>query len=96
MKDALCVNQEVGNVALDLRCQGFKQGLGRRQDEGAGGRRWTRPTVKSAVDGGVADRTRTLDGILTLGPVAADPSLDALESSNKIGKIEARHLRPVA
>ena len=27
VKNALCVNQEVGNVALDLRCQGFTDGL---------------------------------------------------------------------
>ena len=25
---ALCINQEVGNVALDLRCEGFAKGLG--------------------------------------------------------------------
>ena len=25
---AICVNQEVGNVALDLRCEGFTEGLG--------------------------------------------------------------------
>ena len=27
-KVALCVNQEVGNVALDLRCKGFSEGFG--------------------------------------------------------------------
>ncbi|MCG8357757.1 MAG: sugar ABC transporter substrate-binding protein [Kiloniellales bacterium] len=27
-KKALCVNQEVGNVALDLRCEGFTDGFG--------------------------------------------------------------------
>ena len=27
MTTALCVNQEVGNAALDLRCQGFADGL---------------------------------------------------------------------
>src|SRR3546814_5378411 len=26
--NALCINQEVGNVALDLRCEGFAEGLG--------------------------------------------------------------------
>src|SRR5215831_20085710 len=26
-KNALCVNQEVGNAALELRCKGFKEGL---------------------------------------------------------------------
>ena len=33
-KKALCVNQEVGNVSLDLRCDGFAEGL-RRQCQGA-------------------------------------------------------------
>ena len=32
---AICVNQEVGNVALDLRCEGFAKGLG---GDVAGGR----------------------------------------------------------
>ncbi len=27
VKHALCVNQEVGNAALELRCKGFKEGL---------------------------------------------------------------------
>src|SRR5262249_53708006 len=29
---AACVNQEVGNVALDLRCEGFAKGLGTKPD----------------------------------------------------------------
>ncbi|CDZ49653.1 sugar ABC transporter substrate-binding protein [Neorhizobium galegae] len=28
-KKAICVNQEVGNVSLDLRCAGFKEGFGK-------------------------------------------------------------------
>ena len=28
-KKAVCVNQEVGNVSLDLRCAGFKEGFGK-------------------------------------------------------------------
>ena len=32
---AICVNQEVGNVALDLRCEGFTEGLAARS-------RWSR------------------------------------------------------
>ena len=35
-KVALCVNQEVGNVALDLRCKGFSRRL-RRQSDGVAG-----------------------------------------------------------
>src|SRR2546430_611636 len=26
-RNAICVNQEVGNVALDLRCQGFEESM---------------------------------------------------------------------
>src|SRR5918995_5939359 len=28
--NAICINQEVGNVALDLRCEGFQEGLGEK------------------------------------------------------------------
>src|SRR5688500_5054485 len=72
---ALCINQEVGNVALDLRCQGFTEGLAE-----SGG------TVEVlAVD--LADPTGAQqavsaaltaapdpDGILTLGPTGAAPT----------------------
>jgi simple sugar transport system substrate-binding protein len=86
VKDALCVNQEVGNVALDLRCQGFKQGLGNSAQMKVLAVSMDPTAVKSAVTAAL-QKDPTLDAILTLGPVAADPSLDALESSNKIGKI---------
>ena len=38
VKHALCVNQEVGNAALDLRCKGFKDTMtqGRRHGRRAG------------------------------------------------------------
>ena len=34
--NAICVNQEVGNVALDLRCEGFADGLRRRPSKVVG------------------------------------------------------------
>src|ERR687892_1224833 len=30
VQNAICINQEVGNVALDLRCEGFFDGLGQQ------------------------------------------------------------------
>ena len=49
---ALCVNQEVGNVALDDRCRGFTDGSGRIRRHGRGG-----PGQSEQPDRGtVADR----------------------------------------
>jgi simple sugar transport system substrate-binding protein len=86
--NAICVNQEVGNAALDLRCQGFTDALAE-----SGG---TVETV--AVD--LADPTGsqqrvsaalsaddTINGILTLGPTGAAPTLAALTDSGQLGTI---------
>jgi simple sugar transport system substrate-binding protein len=86
---ALCVNQEVGNVALDLRCEGFTDAMTE-----AGG------TVEVlAVD--LADPTSSqeqivaaltanpdIDSILTLGPTGAAPALAALEEEGLLGTIK--------
>jgi simple sugar transport system substrate-binding protein len=86
--NALCVNQEVGNVALDLRCQGFTDAMTE-----AGG------TVEVlAVD--LADPTGTanrisaalaandaIDTVFTLGPTGATPALQALEADGLLGQI---------
>lgn len=84
----LCVNQEVGNVALDLRCQGLKDALGQINGE----------AVVLAVDLADPDDTREriagrlaadneFDGILTLGPAGAAPALDALAQHGRSGEI---------
>ena len=86
--NALCVNQEVGNVALDLRCQGFADAM---TEAGA--------TVEVlAVD--LADPVDAqqrinaaltanpdIDSILTLGPTGAAPALAALEESGQLGQL---------
>lgn len=76
--NALCINQEVGNAALDQRCQGFTDGLGGTVEvvpvdlaDPAG----TQSTVEGAISAN-AD----VDGILTLGPTGATPTLAALDS----------------
>lgn len=87
-KNALCVNQEVGNVGLDLRCKGFTDAMTK-----AGGK-----VAVLAVD--LADPTSsqnkisaaltgdaTVDSILTLGPTGAAPALAALKDAGKLGQI---------
>ncbi len=82
---ALCINQEVGNVALDLRCEGFAKGLGGNVEVLAV---TMDPTeVRNQV---IAKLTKSKDitGILTLGPTGAEPVLAALEQAGLIGKIK--------
>lgn len=86
--NALCVNQEVGNVALDLRCQGFTDAMNE-----AGG-----SVEVLAVD--LADPTGTqqrvlaalssdesIDAIFTLGPTGATPVLEAMTNEGLVGEI---------
>ncbi|QBI19500.1 sugar ABC transporter substrate-binding protein [Egibacter rhizosphaerae] len=78
--NALCVNHEQGNVALDLRCEGFLESM---EEAGA-------EAGQLAVEGTDAVESQerieaalieddTIDGILALGPLGADPAINALE-----------------
>lgn len=89
VKNALCVNQEVGNVGLDLRCQGFTDAVTK-----AGGKvtvlavdladpTGSQNRIKAAVQGDA-----TIDGILTLGPTGAAPALAALTELNALDKVK--------
>jgi simple sugar transport system substrate-binding protein len=80
VRDAVCVNQEVGNAGLDLRCRAFAAGLRR-----AGGR--SRELEVDLQNPGQAQRriaeavaSDDIDGILTLGPGGAAPALAALQA----------------
>ena len=91
MKDAgvthaLCVNHEVGNVSLDLRCEGFAEGLGGKVDViDTGGNDPT--SVRTAV-GAKLKSNPSINGILTLGPLSALPTLRVLKEQNKLGKVQ--------
>jgi simple sugar transport system substrate-binding protein len=91
MKDAgvtkaICVNQEVGNAALDLRCKGFDEGLGFHADvlpvdlNDPGG-------ITQDVMGAVQNDP-DINGILTLGPTASTPAIQALDQIGKLGQIK--------
>ena len=82
---AICINQEVGNTALDDRCQGFEDGLGVEVNvipvdlaDPTG----TQETVAGAL------QANPVEGILTLGPTGAVPTLAALEESGLLGSIK--------
>ncbi len=86
--NTFCINQEVGNLSLDRRCQGFADAIA-----AAGG-----ATEVLAVE--LADPTESqqriqaalraapgIDGLLTLGPTGALPALRALQEEDKVGDI---------
>jgi simple sugar transport system substrate-binding protein len=85
---ALCVNQEVGNVALDERCRGFTDGLAE-----SGG---TVEVLAVEISDPIASQQAIeaaltadpeINGILTLGPTGAAPAMAALESLGQTGTI---------
>jgi simple sugar transport system substrate-binding protein len=80
--NTLCVNQEVGNAALDLRCEGFAEGLGDIPSEMIVVD-LTDPTGAQAAVEAALDENPDVDGILTLGPTGADPTLAALEAAGR-------------
>jgi len=90
MKDAgvthaICVNQEVGNVGLDLRCKGFNEGLG--FDAEVVPVDLNDPGGITQTIGNKLSSDPDIDGILTLGPTASTPVLQALQQANKVGQI---------
>ena len=85
--NTICVNQEVGNVALDLRCQGFAEGLGGVPSEVVAVNLTDPAAAQAAIEAALA-ADDTIDGILTLGPTGADPALAALEASGRAGAVQ--------
>jgi simple sugar transport system substrate-binding protein len=83
--NAICVNQEVGNVALDLRCEGFTEGFGGPVEVvpvDLNDPQATQSTIENTVTG-----NQDIDTILTLGPTGATPTLQALQGSGRIEDI---------
>lgn len=84
-KNGICVNQEVGNVSLDTRCQGFADGFGGKSKVLPTGNdpAEARAKVKAALD---ADAQ--LDTIMVLGAsTVGEPALAAAKDAGRIGKL---------
>jgi simple sugar transport system substrate-binding protein len=86
--NGLCVNQEVGNVALDLRCQGFADALAE-----AGGTSQVLavdladPTGAQVAIESALTADSSINGVLTLGPTGALPALGAFDSMGIKGQM---------
>jgi simple sugar transport system substrate-binding protein len=88
VSDVVCVNHEVGNLALDSRCAGLRDAV-----EGAGGS--VRVLAVDLADpddtqqrvGGALSSGPRIDGVLTLGPAATGPTLAALRGSGRSSEI---------
>ena len=74
------------NVALDLRCEGFAKGMGGGVEVvDTGGN--DPSNVRAAVSAKLKANP-DINGILTLGPLSALPSLGVLKSGNMLGKVK--------
>ena len=82
---ALCVIQEAGNIGLEQRCQGFKQGLGGQvenlqvENSNPSG---AQATIKSKLQ-----TDPSINGVLTLGPVIGAAAIQALSDANSQAKL---------
>ncbi|MFK7852806.1 MAG: sugar ABC transporter substrate-binding protein [Granulosicoccus sp.] len=83
--NAICVNQEVGNVALDLRCQGFSDGFGNTSTVLPTGNDPTE--IQSKVTAALAS-DESIDTIMALGAsTAGEPSVAAAKASGRDIKV---------
>jgi simple sugar transport system substrate-binding protein len=85
VKKAVCINQEVGNAALDARAKGFKDGLGADVEILAVGMDFTQS--RNAFSG-YLQKNPDVEGILALGPTGSEPALQALQQAGKAGKVK--------
>jgi simple sugar transport system substrate-binding protein len=85
VQNPICINQEVGNAALDLRCEGFFEGLGQEGDVIPVD--LDDPTGTTETVAGVLQDNPDVDGILTLGPTGATPTLQALTDAGMLGDV---------
>jgi simple sugar transport system substrate-binding protein len=87
-KEVLVLNQEAGNVGLDQRVKGFKDGFE--------GPFHHVDVIPVKIDFWACYNTvvaylqqhQEIDGVLALGPVAATPALKAVVDVDKLGKIK--------
>ena len=82
---AVCVNNEVGNVALDTRCEGFAKGFGSEVPVVA---TTPDPTETRATVGAYLSSHPDVDAILTLTQDASGPTLQAVEQADLLKKIK--------
>lgn len=85
VQNPICINQEVGNAALDERCEGFFEGVGVEGEVIPVDLNDPQGTTETVS--GVLQEDDSIDGLLTLGPTGAEPTLQALEQVGTLGDI---------
>ena len=86
---AICVNQEIGNAALDQRCQGFADALAESGiDSSVVAVDLADPTDAQQRVMGTLTADPDVDGILTLGPTGASPTLKGLKDEGMLDKVQ--------
>jgi len=84
-KNGICVNQEVGNVALDLRCSGFAEGFGGTVE--------VLPTTNDPAEveakvRAALDSNPDIDTIMGLGAsTVGEPAVAAVEAVGRSGEV---------
>jgi simple sugar transport system substrate-binding protein len=85
LKSLFCVNQSVGAVNLDQRCDGLRKGFGgpvKVLGVDDADRTASRNRIQAAL------RTGDVDGMLALGQTSAEPALQALDQSGKSQQVK--------
>lgn len=83
--NGICVNQEVGNVALDLRCEGFAAGFGGTSTVIPTG---NDPAEVEAKIKAALDSDESIDTIMGLGAsLVGEPSVAAVKAVGRAGEI---------
>jgi simple sugar transport system substrate-binding protein len=88
VKNAVILNQELGNAGLEERIKGFREGF-----EGPFHHLQILPVTMDSkecrdVVSDYMEKYPSMDGIVALGPVAAEPALQALDQAGKVGTIK--------
>ena len=88
VRNAICVNHQVGTSSLVQRCRGFAAGLAK-----SGGRTrvltvdlQSQPQAEARIAS--AASSAGVDGVLTLGPGGATPALQAFAARGLFGKVK--------
>ncbi|HEY0794082.1 MAG TPA: sugar ABC transporter substrate-binding protein [Chthoniobacterales bacterium] len=88
VKKVVILNQEIGNFALEQRAKGFTDGFaGPFHHVEVLPVKMDFSQCRAAVAAYLAEN-RDVDGIMALGPIAAEPALEVLNAEGKIGKIQ--------
>ncbi|MCH9852380.1 MAG: sugar ABC transporter substrate-binding protein [Alphaproteobacteria bacterium] len=86
VKSFLCVNHVISNPVVAERCRGFADGLGVKLGKSMIDSGQDPAEIKNKVKAYLKANPKT-DGILTLGPTSADPTIQALKENGMAGSI---------